>query len=84
MKSRMLKPSILLPLGTYFVSSAHYSMLVEMFGKERHGLRERDLNHKDKQNFDAVLHMIRASHLLKELPEAVGTMHYVNVIKECC
>ena len=50
-----------------------------MYGKERHDLRERDLNHKDKQKFDVVLHMIRASHLLKELAEAVGTMHYVQL-----
>ena len=26
------------------VSSAHYSMIFEMFGKERHGLRQCDLN----------------------------------------
>ena len=35
MKSQMLKPSILLPLGSYLVSSAHYSMIVDMYGKEK-------------------------------------------------
>ena len=55
MKSRMLKPSILLPLGSYVVSSAHYSMIVEMYGKERHGLRERDLNHNLRTNKISML-----------------------------
>ena len=38
------------------VSSAHYLQLVQnTFSKDQHGLRERDIDCKDKQNFDSML-----------------------------
>ena len=57
-------------------------MLQLLFGKDQHGLRERDVNHKDKQNFDAVLHIISGSHLLENISDAAGTKCYVKLI-EC-
>ena len=39
--------------------------------KNVHGLRERDIDHKDKQNFNAALHIIvQALTLLDQLPDA--------------
>ena len=56
-------------------------MVVKLYGKEKHGLRARDIDHQDKQNFDAVGQLIKASHQLDDLPEAVGTKYYINVMK---
>lgn len=52
------------------------------YGKDQHGLRERDLNHKDKQNFDAVLRITSQSvmSLLAQMPDAVGTVAYLRAI----
>ena len=56
-------------------------MIQIALGKDQHSLRERDVNHKDKQNFDAVLHIIQASHLLDDIPGATGTKCYIEVIQ---
>ena len=83
MKSRLLKPCVILVLGQY-VAGGHHNirMLQLLFGKDQHGLRERDINHKNKQNFDAVLHIISGSHLLENISDAAGTKVYVTVM-EC-
>ena len=81
LKARFLKPSIVLPMGSYLATNAHFQMIVKLYGKEKHGLRARDIDHRDKQNFDAVGQLIKASYLLDELPDAVGTRCYINVMK---
>lgn len=81
LKARLLKPSIILPLGSFVASSAHLHIIVGLHGKEAHGLRRRDIDHRDKQNFDAVEHIISSSHLLEELPDAIATKCYIDLIK---
>ena len=82
LKSRLLKPSIILPMG-YYVAGVHHLRTVQItFGKDIHGLREKDLNHKDKQNFDAVLNIIKVASVLKKVPDAVGTQVYIELM-EC-
>lgn len=81
LKSRLLKPSIILPLGRYIVTSSHFNMLVKTLSKAKHGLKAKDLDHHDKQNFDAVQNIIRASQLLQDMPDALGTQHYVAVMR---
>ena len=34
------------------------------YGKDQHGLHEKDVDHQDKQNFDTVMRIINASSLL--------------------
>ncbi len=82
LKSRLLKPSVMLVMGKYVAGGHHIRMIQHIFGKDQHGLTERDVNHKDKQNFDAVLHIIRASHLLENISDAAGTKLYIKII-EC-
>ena len=81
LKARLLKPSIVLPMGKFIATNSHFLMLTNLYGKHEHGLRARDLNHKDKQNYDAVQRMIKASHLLKTIPEAVGTIVYIQLME---
>ena len=56
-------------------------MLQVSFGKDEHGVRERDINHKDKQNCIAVLNVIRASPLLDNIPAAKATKEFINMIQ---
>ena len=48
-----------------------------------HGLREKDINHKDKQNYEAVLRMTSESvfRLLNQIPDAKGTVAYLQVLR---
>ena len=49
--------------------------------KNVHGLRAKDIDHKDKQNFDAVSHIIRASPFLDQLPDAAATKAFIILIQ---
>ena len=82
LKSRLIRPSIVLPLGRYLAGVHHLRLLQRTFNKDQHGLRERDINHKDKQNFDAVLHITSKSviTLLSQIPDAMGTSAFLEVI----
>ena len=81
LKARLLKPSIILPLGSFIASSAHLQILMGLHGKEVHGLRQRDIDHRDRQNFDVVEHIVAASSLLDNIPDALGTKLYLNLIQ---
>ena len=83
LKSKFMKPSHVLVMGGYIAGVHHLRMLQESLPKDQHGLREKDLNHKDKQNFDAVLHITSKSvlDLLKSFPDAKGTMIFLNLIR---
>ena len=80
-KSRLLKPAILLPMGSFIVSSTHLSMLTSIYGKDVHGLRAKDLDHHDKQNFAAVERIIRAAPLLQNMSDALGTKCYIEIME---
>ena len=67
LKCRLLKPSVVLPMGQYVAGAHHLQIIIS---KDVHGLRERDIDHKDKQNFYAVL---RALPCLDQLPDAAAT-----------
>lgn len=57
LKSRLLKPSVL-SMGLYTATGQYFQMFKKAFTKEEHGLREKDVDHKDKQNFEAVLKLL--------------------------
>ena len=50
LKSKLLKPSVLLPMGRYLAGIQHLQMIQMSFGKDEHGLREKDIDYKDKQD----------------------------------
>ena len=81
LKSRLLKPQIVLPMGNYFADSHHLHTLRSLYGKDKHGLRLKDVNHKDKQNFQAVINITNTLNLLSHIPQASGTRCYVKIIK---
>ena len=82
MKARLLNPSVKLKMGPNFEAGAyHLQQLYIKFGKEQHFLREKDLNQKDRQNFDAVQHIMNACHLLQQIPGFLGTKCYAEIVK---
>ena len=81
LKSRLLKPQIVLPMGNFFASSNHLHALRSTFQKDKHGLRLKDVNHKDKQNFQAVVNITNAGDLLLHIPQSSGTKCYISLIK---
>ena len=78
LKARLLKPSGLIPMGGYVAGIQHLRMLQVSFGKDEHGLRERDIDHKDRQNFNAVM---RASPLLQNIPDAQATKQFIYIVQ---
>ena len=52
LKSKLLKPSVLLPMGRCLAGIQHLQMIQMSFGKDEHGLREKDIDYKDKQNYN--------------------------------
>ena len=46
LKSRLIKPSIILPLGDYIAGVHHLNLIHKTFNRDEHGLREKDINHK--------------------------------------
>ena len=72
LKSRLLKLPIILPLGKYTAGGRHLRLIHNTFSKDQYGLREKDINHKDKQNFEAVLQITSDSvmQLLTNMPDA--------------
>ena len=81
LKSRLLKPNIVLPMGNYSATGGHLHALTTKFQKDQHGLRLRDINHRDKQNFQAVINITSAAHLLSKIPDADATKCYVELIQ---
>lgn len=57
LKARLMKPGIILPMGMYVASATDLRMILQSFGKEVHNIRTKDLDHKDRQNLEAVDHL---------------------------
>ena len=68
-------------MGNYSATGGHLHALTTKFQKDQHGLRLRDINHKDKQNFQAVVNIVSAAHLLSNIPQADTTKCYVELIQ---
>ena len=64
LKTRVTKPSIILPLGNYLAGIHHLKMILQNFSKDQHGMR---ITGKP------VLK------LLQQIPDAKGTLQYLNI-----
>ena len=79
LKCRLLKPSVVVPMGEYI---AGLQIIKRTLVKDVHGLRERDIGHKDKQIYDAVLHIIRSLPCLDQLPGAAATKQFMQFVTD--
>lgn len=85
LRTRFIKPSILLPFGKYIISSSHLKYLIDNVSKDQHLLTESDLNANDKMNFQAVekISCPQVINLLKKLvPDSQGTIVYLSLIND--
>ena len=55
LEASLLNPSAALAMGKYTATERHLHLLKASLGKDQHGFRERDIEHKDRQNYDAIL-----------------------------
>ena len=67
LKSRLIKPSIILPLGKFTAGVHHLRMLRVKFGKDAHGLREKDINHRIMRLFYDFQVSLCWHHLVRSL-----------------
>ena len=83
LKAQFLKPSIILPLGDFFAGSHHLKMILNTFTKDQHGIRHKDIEHKNNQNFEAVWRITaqRVLNLLKKNPNVKGTIYYLKSLR---
>ena len=81
-KSRLLNPSIILPLGNNTAGGHHLNIIANVF-KDQHGFHLIDLDHKDRQNYDAVVHITSPAvlNLPSTIPDALGTKYYLLTLK---
>jgi len=64
-KARLLNPRI--NMGSLEAGVHHWAQLRLKYSIHEHFLREKDLNHRDRQNYDAVLHIINTCPLLDKI-----------------
>ena len=83
LKARLLTLSQLLSMGKHSAVASHLHLVQATFNKEQHNLRFKDLDHKDRQNFEAVNRIINTNvlALLDHFPDAKGTKCYLQLIK---
>lgn len=83
LKTRLLKPSIIMPLGKFFIPPGHLSVLINNFSKDKHLLTPSDLSSKDKMNFASVIKICdpKIWNLLKlHVPGSEGTVLYLQMM----
>ena len=83
LRSRLFTPSIILALGKYVAGAHHLQLVRSTYSKDQHGLRKRDIDCRDKQNFDSVLRITSSSVMaqISQIPDAKGTHVYLKALK---
>ena len=83
LKARLLSPSIILPVGKFLAGIHHLRLIQQTFGKDIHNMRAKDIDHKDRQNYDAAMHITSPDvlQMLSEIPDAQGTYIYLEIMR---
>lgn len=83
-KNRLLKPDIILPMGTHRVSINHLKSLVKDVQKSIHGLTQFDVVPEDRMNFDVfekIVHDRVISALEIYVKNSEATIQYLRVCR---
>lgn len=84
LRNRILKPSIILPIGNYLVSVQHLNQLLDVVSKDKHLLTHNDLNPKDRMNYTSVEKIssnLVKSLLSKHVPGSNATVLYLSLVR---
>lgn len=82
LRTRLLKPSVVLPMGKYFVSPSHILELLSTVNKSFHGVSSSDLDTTDKMNYRSMekIWSARVTELLSQkVPESQATVIYLDL-----
>lgn len=85
LRNRLLKPSVLLPMGNKQVSVSHLKMLMNTVRKDIHGLVYSDISPDDRMNFKSLEKVMkeRVINTLREnIPDSEATIQYINICKQ--
>lgn len=84
LRTRLLKPGIVLPMGKYNASVSHLFQITEQFSKDKHQLTNTDLNSDDKMNFHAVEKICSPEviQLLQNIEGGEGTIAYLEIMQD--
>lgn len=81
LRNRILKPSIVLPLGNKQISLGHLKILIQSVPKVIHGLTISDIDPKDRQNYSSyekiTSERVRNA-LSKHIVGSEGTVKYLE------
>lgn len=82
LKTRVLKPNILLPMGNFVVNADHLYILTEMHGKDEHFLTKSDLILEDKMNYESGRKLChpRIMKLLSDISDSAATIQYLKLM----
>lgn len=84
-RNRVLKASILMPMGTKIVSSSHLKMLINTVPKPLHGLTMKDICPDDRQNFRSLQKVMQPKvyeALQNHIIDSEGTIMYFKTCEE--
>ena len=83
LKPTLLKPLVILPMGRFLASSDHLKILPSTFTKDQHRIRHKDIDHRDKQNFEVVSRITAQCvfELLQQLPDTKGTVYFLKCLQ---
>lgn len=83
-RNRVLKCSMIYPIGNKIISSSHLKYLIENVSKDKHLLTRTDNEPKDRQNLLSALKICSENTtqcLLNYVPGCEGTVIYLNAIR---
>lgn len=83
LRSRVLRPSSILPLGKGVVSKSHLEYLIDNVSKDKHLLTATDINPLDRQNFESARKICdnKIQNLLRDhVPGSKSTILYLKMM----
>ena len=82
LRTRFLKPSIILPMGSHFASVSHLVSLTKQYSKDKHLLTITDLKPEDKMNFRSAEKMCstKVLELLPSIPDTSTTITFLTIM----
>lgn len=85
LKSKLLMPSVIIPMGTHFIASrAHIVELINTTSKDQHELTMSFLDVKDKMNFRAAQKLCaeKVTNLLRNIAGSEATATYLDMMRD--
>lgn len=82
LRTRFLKPSIILPMGSHFATVDHILTLTKECSKDKHLLTMTDLKPEDKMNFKSVEKICspKVQELLGQIPDTEATIEFLKIM----